>query len=318
MPAIATDRRAVSPVVGAVLLVAISVTLAGVGAIMVFGLADDPEPAPDVALELETADSEVLPEYELVHESGDTLNGENVEIRGVTNESALSGEFRAGQTVDLLPTADEIRIVWMGDDGTSYTLATFDVEGSDVPSIDEGCAWVDSETNGGTDDIQIDGQVVDCSVRTDKVIEIENGGVVIGDTRSDTKELDADDAVVYGSVDVENVLNHQNGRISGTATSRTADVKLYNVTVGGGVEAQRIVDVLDGSTVDGDVESTNKEVTVDESTVSGSITAPDQVKLIDSTVEGDVYVDPADFDCTNSEINGQDCGSYTPRDPSGW
>jgi len=33
------------------------------------------------------------------------------------------------------------------------------------------------------------------------------------------------------------------------------------------------------------------------------------------TVSGHVYVDSGDFSCSDSTINGEDCGTYTPKDP---
>lgn len=249
---------------------------------------------------------------------GDSLDGNKVQLRGAADEHTLSGEqLTAGKTSQVVPVEDEIRVVYEGDHGTTYRLAAFEPKNT-VPEPDEGCEWVDTETNGGTDTIKIDGIVVNCDVETAEGIEVQNGGTVIGETVSDDKDLDGDDATIYGDADVEQVLNLQDGTITGAATSNSADVKLDNATVNGDATAEKVVEVTGGGIVDGDAQSETKNVKVLSSTVSGSITADTEVKLDDATVDGEVYIDASDFDCTDSTINGQDCTAYTPKDPADW
>jgi len=305
----------VSPVVGTVLLLGIVVLLVGVSSVLFLGLTDESEPKPDVVLEMEETGTENV--YRLVHEGGDELDGDKVVLRGAANETALTGtELSADDSGTFVPVREEIQVLYFGEHGNSYVVVTFEPE-STVPDPDEGCDWVDNESDGGTDPVKIDGIVVDCDVTTSDGIEIQNGGVVVGEAVSGTKDLDADDATVYGDVDVEKVLNVQNGTVSGSATSQSGDVKLNNASVGGSVTAEKVVELQRDSSVDGDVESATKPVKVLDSTVNGSITGA-SVKLDGATIEGDVYVDSTDFDCTNSTINGQDCGEYTPKDPSNW
>ncbi|WP_324756812.1 polymer-forming cytoskeletal protein [Haloarcula montana] len=308
--------RAISPVVGTVLLVAIVLVLSTVGAGMFFSLTDETDPRPTVVLGGEQTESA---QHELRHRSGETLDGDRLEFQGVADSEAAAGEtLSSGDSLLVYPTAEEIQIVWYGDNDESYVLTTVSVEDT-LPEPDENCGWVDAETNGGTDEITIDNEVVNCDIETDGQVKIRNGGVVIGDVVSDLKELDGDNAEVYGDVTVEAVLNLQDGRITGSATSRTADVKLGNATVERSVEAEKVAEVTDGSTVQGDVESNTKDSKVlGDSVVEGSVTADGIVKVQDSEIQGDVYIDPADFDCTNATIGGQDCGSYTPKDPNKW
>ncbi len=242
-----------------------------------------------------------------------------VELRGALETGGLDGRtLQVDDEIAFYPTAREITVVWYGDNDESYTLATVTVDQA-FPEPDEGCAWVESETNNGTDPVKIDGIVVNCDVETEERVEILNGGVVVGDTISDLKELDADSATVYGDVSVETVLNLQDGTITGDATSASSDVKVGNGTVEGSIEAEKVAEVIDGGTVGGDMESRTKDTKVlGESVVEGSVTAAGTVKVQDSTVEGHVYADTADFDCTNAEINGQDCSSYAPKDPDEW
>lgn len=360
--------RAISPVVGVALLVAIVLVLSALTAGYLVGLSEEPEPAPEVVLALEGADEPG--EGSIVHRQGDRLDGDQVRLRGVADPQTLAGEeLAAGVREDIVPTAESIEVIWLGEDDTSYRLAEFSVDPSAVvPAPDVACSWVDGETNGGTDDITIDGLVVNCEVVTDRVIELRNGGVIIGDTRSDTKLLDVDGGQILGDVVVERDANLQDGLVTGSVTAHTEGVKLDNGTVDGGVTAEKGVDIdpdsavggnvhsqakgvdLQSASVDGDV-SAAETVAVQDGSVGGSVDTPaqieitagssvagpvtsdgDQVKVLDSTVsgpivtdgavkldgatvEGDVYVDAADFDCADSSIDGEDCGSYSPSDP---
>jgi len=310
------NQRGVSPVIGTVILVAVVGLLVSVSAVIFLNLTDEREPQPDVVLEMEGTEDD--PIHRLVHEDGDTLDGDKVRVLGAADEHTLDGEeLTAGKTSHVVAIEDEIQVIYQGDHGTTYRLATFTPE-TTVSDPDEGCDWVETETNGGTDPIKIDGITVNCDVETTEGIEVQNGGTVIGETVSDAKDLDGDDATIYGDADVETVLNLQDGTITGSATSDTADVKLDNATVNGDATAEKVVEVTGGSSVDGDAESKSKTVKVLSGSVSGSITADDEVKLDDATVDGDVYIDDTNFDCTDSTINGQDCTAYTPKDPDDW
>lgn len=312
----AAGERAVSPVVGAVLMVGIVVAIAAVTAFLVFGVADSGDAAPTARLHGEPADGPHS--HHLVHGGGDSLQGDRLDLRGASPASSLDGEtLTTGEELSVYPTAEVVDVVWHGDQGHSYVLAEIDVE-DPLPPPDEGCDWVAAETNGHVDGITVDGTVVDCTVETDDQVTVRNGGVVVGETVSDSKELDADDATIAGSVTVEAVLNVQNGSIGGDATSKSEDVKLGDASVGGSVDARKVAEVADGSVVEGDVESATADAKVLESTVEGSVTADDVVKLDDATVHGDVYADPGDFDCTDATIGGEDCSSYAPKDPADW
>jgi len=312
----ASDERAISPVVGVALLVVIAVLLTAVTAGFVLELGTEREPAPDVALTLEPADDGMAVAHRLAHTDGDRLDGEQVTLRGVANPDGLSGgELSAGQRHSLYPVDTTVQVVWTGDHGTTYVLREFEVDPDDtVPEPDEGCDWVDSESNGGVDDVKVDGLVVNCDVQTDKVVEVSSGGAVIGDTASDAKTVDVDDGELYGDARAEDVVNVQDGTVAGSAVSATGDVKVDGSRVGGAARAQRTVEVVNDGSVDGDAVSDANQVKVVDGDVSGAVTG-DSVKLQSATVEGDVYVDPSNFDCSGSTIAGQSCSEYSPRDP---
>jgi len=311
----AGNERAVSPVVGVVLLVGIVVLLAALGAVVFLDLAQEREPSPDVTLSLESTGTpgRML----LVHEGGDVLDGDRVTLQGAADGDAMAGtRFGASDGHELLATSETVEVVWRGENGATYVLWEFDVDASTVvPPPDEGCSWVDTETNGGTEDATVSGIVVGCTVQTDKVVTVNSGGVVVGDTASDTKTLDLDGATLYGDATAEKGVNAQDSTVSGGVESRTENVKIDNTSVGGSVAAEKTAEVIAGATVEGDVTSDGTLVKVDDGVVGGAVATAGTVKLTDATVEGEVYAGDLDCTGTNSTVAGQDCGDYDPRDP---
>jgi flagellin-like protein len=84
------DDDAVSPVIGVILMVAITVILAAVIASFVLGLGDQNNPAPTVSMDFEyDGDND---ELTITHEDGDELDPANVYIRGDNLESPSSGD----------------------------------------------------------------------------------------------------------------------------------------------------------------------------------------------------------------------------------
>lgn len=113
-----TEDRAVSPVVGVALLIAITVILAAVIGGVVLGLGTSSADAPQASLQFQFEDNSTL----LVnHAGGDSLNASNIEVRtrgNATVDSGIGGELSAGEqgTVSLDDNAvagDEVSIVWM-------------------------------------------------------------------------------------------------------------------------------------------------------------------------------------------------------------
>jgi cytoskeletal protein CcmA (bactofilin family) len=277
--------------------------------------------------------------------TGDTVRDKRIKIRGVANEDALTGKLKAGETVTVYPTETTVRIVWYGAHDTSYTLATFDTfaESDDaVPfDIDEKCPWVESQTNGGTTDITISGYVVACDVETDGEVDIDSDGVVAGDVDSHSNGVQVDPGQVYGSIsassdatldgaavggDIETTgggsIDVDNSEVSGRLDTNDNPIDVDNTTVQGDVNAggNADFDILDGSTVEGNVISGSSS-TIDirgGSTVDGSILGEGDVSLDGVTVQGHVYVNDAQFSCSSSTINGQDCSSYSSKDPGDW
>jgi flagellin-like protein len=120
-----TDDRAVSPVIGVILMVAITVILAAVIGTFVLGLGDQvDENAPQASLSFDY-DTSGTPTVNVTHEGGETLEGETLELvgsdSGTINES-VTGEFQAGDRVfsnETYTAGETLRVVWTNPSGGS-------------------------------------------------------------------------------------------------------------------------------------------------------------------------------------------------------
>lgn len=313
-----SGERGVSPVVGAALMIAIVVVFSAVAGYIFFGLSDTSDPAPQVVLDAESSDD--LVDWRLVHGGGEEVDGSRLELRGTATPDAAGGRnLSVDDEVDFYPTDEEVEVIWYSEDEeTTHRLATFEVE-QPLPAPDEGCDWVETESNHGADEVTVNGIVLNCDINTSDNVYVKNGGTVVGEVISGNNVLDLDDGEIYGDVTVEKAANVQNGNVTGDVTSRTEEVKIQvGSSVDGSAVANDKVEVEGGSRVSGDVRSRTGVAQIDDSTVEGSVTAAGDVDLDDATIEGHVYADPGDFDCHASTVNGEDCGDYSPRDPADW
>jgi len=282
------SHRALSPVIGTVLLVAIGVLLATTSAYVVFGLTEEREPAPEVTLELASADPPAG--YDLTLTNGEELDGEKVRLRGAADEEALvNRDLLAGDSVTVFPTDEGVELVWFGEHGSSYVLQEFDVDPG-VPEADEGCPWLSGRT---TADIDF---VLHCDVVLSGDIDLESGGTVVGEVVSENNFVDIDNGglTVYGPVRADQSVDIDDSNVTGS------------VTAGDDI-------AIDGAEIWGDVRG--PDVDIDTATVHGSVKSANEVDLDGVTVDGDVYA--PSLSCTDSPtIDGEPCSSYTPKDPS--
>ena len=129
------DERAVSPVIGVILMVDITVILAAVIGTFVLGLGENVESAPQASFDFNNINSTAT---EIEHRGGDTIDGNDIEIRvnGTPPDSSIiSGTFSAGQSVTIEDTdytdenpggsGAEIRIVTTGE--RNNIIASFTV-----------------------------------------------------------------------------------------------------------------------------------------------------------------------------------------------
>jgi flagellin-like protein len=150
-----TDDDAVSPVIGVILMVAITVILAAVIATFVLGLGEQvSETAPQATFEFEWDDSSGNQDaLNITHDGGDTITAKNLYARGDEGDNGDSGisqlgnswdglkdgpgsgesEVSAGQeaTVNGIGSDGQVRVIWEPSGGdNSATLAEW--EGPDA------------------------------------------------------------------------------------------------------------------------------------------------------------------------------------------
>jgi len=149
------DSRAVSPVIGVILMVAITVILAAVIGTFVLGLGDSVESAPQASINFDyvsdNGGSANAGEVTIRHRGGDTLETDNIEVRingetvsdseidineydGTSLDTAGNREFNAGNrlviadddTLGPFEEGDEISVVFIDADRQSV-LGSFDI-----------------------------------------------------------------------------------------------------------------------------------------------------------------------------------------------
>ncbi len=100
LKAVLDDDRGVSPVIGVILMVAITVILAAVIGTFVLGLGDSLDQAPQAQLDAEVADGDDDTDTEVVinHNGGDTIDFADirVEFSGTADTIGGSGELSVG------------------------------------------------------------------------------------------------------------------------------------------------------------------------------------------------------------------------------
>ena len=127
-----SESRAVSPVIGVILMVAITVILAAVIGTFVLGLGDQVgDNAPQASFSFDYDES--ADNLTITHESGDALINSSVVVNDGAANAWLDadGKIQAGDsfTKDYTgsPLADGtvIRVVWTSDNGDSATLQKY-------------------------------------------------------------------------------------------------------------------------------------------------------------------------------------------------
>lgn len=137
------ENRAVSPVIGVILMVAITVILAAVIGTFVLGLGDQvQQTSPNAQWDWENPDSKNL---SVTHEGGDSVTASTLEVTGSSSQDASCtsnsdgwgvDEVTAGDTCDVFSstdgTGDDVedsthRLIWTAEGGgSSSTLSTFE------------------------------------------------------------------------------------------------------------------------------------------------------------------------------------------------
>jgi flagellin-like protein len=124
-----TEDRAVSPVIGVILMVAITVILAAVIGTFVLGLGDQvSDNAPQASFSFDFNDSNGV---NITHEGGETLESGNIDVSGdnstnggtsgVSSVSGFPDPISAGDTgqFSAVDPGETIRVVWTNPNGGS-------------------------------------------------------------------------------------------------------------------------------------------------------------------------------------------------------
>jgi len=140
------DDSAVSPVIGVILMVAITVILAAVIATFVLGLGDQvSDTAPQASFDFDYEDGGAGSDFggsgsdgnvTVTHTGGASIQADRLGLTGGVDGSVKwdeggfgsSSEITAGNSVDYLMDSDDtVRVTWEGESGQqSATLQTFD------------------------------------------------------------------------------------------------------------------------------------------------------------------------------------------------
>ncbi|ADE01922.1 type IV pilin [Haloferax volcanii] len=134
-----SESRAVSPVIGVILMVAITVILAAVIGTFVLGLGDQVgDTAPQASFSF---DYDGAQEITITHESGDSIASDELSVvipsgltaDTVSKKTGSDDSMNAGDTIvvelaagDELEDGDQVRLVWTSESGSnSATLQTY-------------------------------------------------------------------------------------------------------------------------------------------------------------------------------------------------
>ncbi|WP_042662002.1 type IV pilin [Haloferax sp. ATB1] len=134
-----SESRAVSPVIGVILMVAITVILAAVIGTFVLGLGDQVgDTAPQASFSFDYNGAQ---EITITHESGDAIAGDELSVvvpsdltaETVSKKIGTDDNMNAGDTIvvtlatgETLDDGDEVRLVWTSESGSnSATLQTY-------------------------------------------------------------------------------------------------------------------------------------------------------------------------------------------------
>lgn len=129
-----TDERAVSPVIGVIMMVAVTVILAAIVSMLVLGMGQDVDNSAQASFSFDyDAGAGTL---EVTHDGGDALDAVDVAILVDGTEDAddtwTSDPITAGSsytvgTVTNLAGGETVKVVWTGENGETHTLATYKV-----------------------------------------------------------------------------------------------------------------------------------------------------------------------------------------------
>ncbi|MGM0590423.1 MAG: type IV pilin [Halobacteriota archaeon] len=129
------EERAVSPVIGVILMVAITVILAAVIGTFVLGLGDQVgDQAPQASLDFSYNTSASPTTVTLTHEGGDQLTNSTIDVTGSESDAITlqnNDTYTAGMTIvdaEDVEDGETVRVIWTNpNSGSSSVIAESDV-----------------------------------------------------------------------------------------------------------------------------------------------------------------------------------------------
>ena len=136
------DDRAVSPVIGVILMVAITVILAAVIGTFVLGLGDSlSESAPSATYDWDQNTTDGPIGITLSHTGGDSIEGSTVSLAGDATDSDLGADWQSGDAIsagdsvainnssasvdsDDIESGNTLKLVWSSSEGGSSSVLT--------------------------------------------------------------------------------------------------------------------------------------------------------------------------------------------------
>ena len=134
------DDRAVSPVIGVILMVAITVILAAVIGSFVLGIGGQQEAAPQASITIAENGTGSSGNLTISHRGGDSFTTSNTASLNVSGDTSSidildnsslagsSGAFEAGDTIEVQKTtvgaSGQVDVIWTGPQGSTQIIAS--------------------------------------------------------------------------------------------------------------------------------------------------------------------------------------------------
>lgn len=304
-------QRAVSPVIGAVLMIAITVSLAVVVAPLVFATAgEEPNSTPTVGLAFHyeevdhqredsfgvtPADSgtEAAGLLTIAVDSGEAIPASELEIDAAVSGGQLTSsdqfgsedELESGESIRLwVERGETVRVIWRsGED--SAVLDSFTIRPAEkplppgVPQPENGCGYIEDQlddSDGDGEDVNVTDTVVQCDLTE------ENVGLI--------KDLTITNGAVLGEIDVNGTVSVTDGETYlGDVAAGDALQMDTGSEINGDATAGGDLTIQGGSTIDGAATGgANSSVSVTNSTIQQGATTGEDISLSDAVIGGAV------------------------------
>lgn len=123
------DKKAVSPVIGVILMVAITVILAAVIGTFVLGLGDNVDSTPQASWDFEISEDDN--ELTITHTGGDSIGKARLSVSGVSSDLGTTGSGTSKDFSDPVTAGDSATVDITGESGSTVQLVYTAEDGDD-------------------------------------------------------------------------------------------------------------------------------------------------------------------------------------------